>query len=214
MKNRQVGYVRRNELGRTIDRGFSSKPDKLKTAEELAASRGYTVRYEPVLPNQDTPRMRDPFNRPVDGSPRQSRYDNWNRDPAVDRWRSPPPRRNDCGGGDCCSRKRSCNCCSCDSNNYSNNYDNNYNNNNCNGRQCSNFPRINERDQGSISYRAPPQDNYQQQGSTSYRAPPNNVTMVRAPLKGNDAPFSLGGKFEANPDFIGATDDPFSPRKF
>ena len=57
MTQRDVGYVRRNELGRTIDRGFSSKPRKLRVQGDTD---------EDWAQGPDTARgMRDPFNRPV-----------------------------------------------------------------------------------------------------------------------------------------------------
>lgn len=63
---RDVGYLRRNELGRTIDRGFSSKPRKLRL-QDGEFDGGWSQRYDPEpAPPMDTARgLRDPFNRPI-----------------------------------------------------------------------------------------------------------------------------------------------------
>lgn len=74
---RQVGYLRRNELGRTVDRGFSSKPRKLRLPHEMndddefggGPSSTNQRRYDssPVGASQSMPTtMRDPFNRVIE----------------------------------------------------------------------------------------------------------------------------------------------------
>lgn len=86
--NRDVGYLRRNELGRTIDRGFSSKPWKLRLRDGDYDSNGnWAPRYDPQS-GSDTARtaMRDPFNRPVDGPQTWTpRYDYGNGDKRWER---------------------------------------------------------------------------------------------------------------------------------
>jgi hypothetical protein len=81
LTSRDVGYVRRNELGRTVDRGFSSKPWKLRMQEAPGnyGDGSWTQRFEPAPDSaRDGGGMRDPFNRPIGDQNKpwnSSRYD-------------------------------------------------------------------------------------------------------------------------------------------
>lgn len=66
--DRDIGYVRRNELGRTVDRGFSSKPHKLRMQDgELDRNWGNRYDMDPTASSDTARGLRDPFNRPING---------------------------------------------------------------------------------------------------------------------------------------------------
>lgn len=240
--DRDVGYVRRNELGRTINRGFSSKPRKLRL-QEGDYDGGWTQRFDPDPVPSDTARgLRDPFNRPING------YQPWTGSGHCDcdkdgRWRDG---KTACGGscngrgmhgckdGVCAPMKGECP--------------------GCNGRGCAGckgsrgpygyqepavgnsdrydlptyrqtFPRIEEKDAGSVSYRAPAIGGYNMPGAEdggrqnmmgggqTYRPPPMDYRTPASDFPTSNDSRPIGGGGAAGGGAAARGNDAIFPRK-